>query len=117
MADRIDESISRLIARADDHFEDLMAHRQKFHRIADELRPWIEHWPTGALETRLNHDDVSPRERDRLLVALALQSTPEAICALDTYEPAEGEAKHRLFYRVVRIESENAAAEQSPEAA
>lgn len=99
---RFDATIARLERRVDRTLEQC----RRFEEMAEVLQVWADHWTTETLERWLHLEDIPQEEREKALVALALQATNDAGRAIDSYEPGPRGSDHQTFHQVARIEWE-----------
>ncbi|MFW5968751.1 MAG: hypothetical protein ACOCV2_14600 [Persicimonas sp.] len=99
---RFDATIARLERRVDRTLEQC----RRFEEMAEVLQVWADHWTTETLERWLYLDDISREEREKALVALALQATNRAGRVIAEYDPGPRGSDHQTFHQVARIEWE-----------
>ncbi|QDG53410.1 hypothetical protein FIV42_22490 [Persicimonas caeni] len=95
-------AINRLEQRIDHTLDQC----RRFDQMAEPLETWATQWSTATLERWLNLDNLPLEEREKALVALALQATEEAGAILRAYDPAGAGQDHVLFHQVACIEWE-----------
>lgn len=109
--DRIDreETLKKCraaLSRVDNRVEQMLAQRERFEQMSGVLETWATKWSTRTLERWLNTDTLPLIEREKALVALALQANDAAGAVIRAYAPRGGGEAHRLFHQVARIEWE-----------
>jgi hypothetical protein len=109
--DRIDKSETlkkcrAALTRVDNHVEQMLAQRERFEQMSDVLETWATKWSTTTLDRWLNTDALPLIEREKALVALALQASDAAGAVIRAYAPRGGGEPHKLFHQVARIEWE-----------
>ena len=78
----------------------------RFKQMESSLETWATKWSTETLGRWLHLDHLPLIEREKALVALALQATDRAGVIIDAYDPYHGGEEHELFYKVARLEWE-----------
>ncbi|MFP4600887.1 MAG: hypothetical protein ACLFVJ_21735 [Persicimonas sp.] len=86
--------------------DEILEQRCRFEHMAAPLQTWAEKWSTGTLERWLHLDNLPLEERERALIALALQATEEAGAVIDAYSPGGRGEAHKVLYGVVKLEWE-----------
>lgn len=84
--------------------DEILEQRCRFEHMAAPLQTWAAKWSTGTLERWLHLDNLPLEERERALIALALQGTAEAGAVIDAYSPGGRGDEHKVLYGVVKIE-------------
>ncbi len=92
------------LARLERRIDEILEQRCRFEHMAAPLQTWAEKWSTGTLERWLHLDNLPLEERERALIALALQATAEAGAVIDAYSPGGRGEAHKVLYGVVKIE-------------
>ncbi len=100
--DRHRQETAGLARRINDTLEQC----RRFETMSQTLQEWAEHWSTETLARWLNLGQLPIEEREKALIALALQATAEAGAVIDAYDPYGHGRDHELLYRVARIEWE-----------
>lgn len=98
-------------ARLEQRIDDTLAQCRRFEVMSRTLHDWAAHWSTPTLARWLNLEQLPLGERDKALVALALQATGEAGAVLDAYDPYGHGRAHAALHQVARIEWEQRSAQ------
>ena len=103
--ERYEQAIERLERRV----ETAIRQCERFDRLVDEVKEWSRFWTTTAIRRWMESEERTDAERERALVALAIDPSEQAGHILEEYEPPEGDDDHRAFHRVARLEWERRA--------
>lgn len=94
------------IKRVERRVDRTVAQRRHFDQMSAPLEVWADKWSTTTLERWLHLDHLPIEEREKALVALALQATDAAGAVIDAYDPRGAGEDHELFHQIARTEWE-----------
>jgi hypothetical protein len=101
-----DSAFRNSLARLERRVDITLDQCRRFEQMVATLETWAAKWSTATLERWLYLDHLPLDEREKALVALAIQATPKAGAVLDTYNPMGSSDDHQIFCQVARIEWE-----------